>query len=82
MDLPRWKCHKEVLAAKIKDMGVFSTGELQLNFDDGIESVVLPPGWIDRFKPQSGGYFVVYDDNYTSFSPAKAFEDGYTRIDS
>ena len=25
-----------------------------------------------------GGYYVVYDDGYKSFSPAKAFEDGYT----
>jgi hypothetical protein len=30
--------------------------------------------------PQPGGYFVVYKDGYKSFSPAKAFEEGYTRI--
>jgi hypothetical protein len=27
-----------------------------------------------------GGYFVVYDDGYTSYSPAAAFESGYSRI--
>ncbi len=27
-----------------------------------------------------GGYYVVYEDNYESFSPAKAFEEGYTLI--
>lgn len=27
-----------------------------------------------------GGYYVVYDDGYTSYSPAKAFEEGYARI--
>jgi len=31
-------------------------------------------------NPQPGGYFVVYKDGYKSFSPAKAFEEGYTRI--
>ena len=81
MELPKWKCHKEVRAAKITSMGVFSTGELQLNFADGIDPIICPTGWLDRYKPSSGGYFVQYDDNYTSFSPAKVFEDGYTRID-
>lgn len=37
--------------------------------------------WYRRHKPESGGYFVVYADGYESFSPAKAFEDGYTRVD-
>src|SRR6266576_226320 len=27
-----------------------------------------------------GGYYVVYEDNYESWSPAKAFEEGYTLI--
>jgi hypothetical protein len=27
-----------------------------------------------------GGYLVQYEDGYLSWSPAKAFEDGYTRI--
>lgn len=33
-----------------------------------------------KHKPESGGYFVVYADGYQSYSPAKAFEEGYTRI--
>lgn len=33
-----------------------------------------------KHKPVAGGYFVVYEDGYESFSPAKAFEEGYTRI--
>ncbi len=34
-----------------------------------------------KHKPEAGGYYVVYSDGYKSFSPAKAFEDGYTRVD-
>ena len=35
---------------------------------------------MDRHKPKAGGYYVVYDDGYKSYSPAKAFEEGYVRI--
>ena len=30
--------------------------------------------------PEVGGYYVVHKDGYKSFSPANAFEEGYTRI--
>jgi hypothetical protein len=29
---------------------------------------------------EAGGYFVVYEDGYESFSPAKAFEEVHIRI--
>ena len=32
---------------------------------------------MEKHKPHAGGYYVVYDDGYKSFSPAKAFEEGY-----
>ena len=35
---------------------------------------------VSRYMPKPGDYFVVYDDGYESYSPAKAFEEGYTRI--
>jgi hypothetical protein len=34
--------------------------------------------WVAKHEPWVGGYIVVYDDNYTSFSPEKAFDEGYT----
>jgi hypothetical protein len=33
-----------------------------------------------KHNPSSGGYYVIYDDGYTSWSPAKSFEEGYTLI--
>jgi hypothetical protein len=33
-----------------------------------------------KHAPCVGGYLVYYKDGYTSFSPAEAFEDGYTRV--
>lgn len=38
----------------------------------------VPKSYMDKHNPQAGGYYVVYDDGYKSFSPAKAFEEGYT----
>ena len=37
-------------------------------------------GYYEKHRPEPGGYYVVYDDGYKSYSPAKAFEDGYTLI--
>lgn len=36
--------------------------------------------WCRKHNPLAGGYFVVYEDGYKSYSPAQAFESGYTRI--
>jgi hypothetical protein len=36
--------------------------------------------YVDKHNPQAGGYYVVYKDGYKSFSPAEAFEEGYTKI--
>jgi hypothetical protein len=40
----------------------------------------VPQDYIEKHSPQVGGYYVVYKDGYKSFSPADAFEEGYTRI--
>lgn len=38
--------------------------------------------WLERYRGTEidEGYYVVYDDGYASWSPSKAFEDGYTLI--
>lgn len=36
--------------------------------------------FMTKHRPLVGGYLVFYKDGYRSFSPAEAFEDGYTRI--
>jgi hypothetical protein len=36
--------------------------------------------YLDKHSPQAGGYYVVYEDGYRSYSPAAAFEAGYTLI--
>jgi len=84
VQLPRWQSHKKVWADKI--VGVVSNGP------DGFTNWHLVCGGIIQVFPRSkvllarggddpvGGYYVRYEDGYESWSPAKAFEEGYTRI--
>jgi hypothetical protein len=48
--------------------------------DSRFASFPVEKSYMDKHNPQVGGYYVVYDDGYKSFSPAKAFEDGYTLL--
>jgi hypothetical protein len=45
-----------------------------------LPSFVVSGEFMSKHKPVAGGYFVVYEDGYESFSPAQAFEEGYTLI--
>ena len=84
--MPRYKCHKEVWALKIKDIS------LGHQHDDDTEYAVITPveeryapfevskEYLEKHRPEVGGYYVVYKDGYKSYSPADAFEEGYTRI--
>jgi hypothetical protein len=81
-ELPRYKCNKEVCALKIKkiirDQQSFA---ITLSFEEeGYSDLAISEEWLIRHKPQAGGYYVVYQDGYASYSPVKAFEDGYTLI--
>lgn len=84
VEMPKYKCHKEVHALKIADVHANYDGLLVITpADTGHEPfVVMDPGWKDRYKGDGVdlGYYVVYEDGYTSWSPTKAFEEGYTRI--
>lgn len=83
IDLPKYKSHKVVMASKILSVSMWIAGDCSVNphelrLEHG--SVMVSNEWCERHKPSVGGYFVVYEDGYSSFSPAKAFEGGYTRI--
>ena len=86
--LPNFKSHKVVRAARILGIenppGVSDSPYLRLDSGNTEPSFFVPVDqeYLDRHKPQVGGYFVVYDDGYRSWSPAKAFEEGYTPLDA
>lgn len=85
-ELPRYKCHKEVWALKIEavkdptEPGNETDGSRILIFTEKpFAPIRVDHEYVRKHKPEAGGYYVVYADGYKSFSPAKAFEDGYTR---
>lgn len=49
--------------------------------DNGYSKFEVSKEYIQKHKPVVGGYYVVYEDGYESFSPAEAFESGNTLID-
>lgn len=87
-EMPRYKCHKEVWALKIA--AIVRDGEGDDRETDGSAMITPENGryaafkvdadYMRKHKPQVGGYYVVYADGYKSFSPAEAFEDGYTLV--
>jgi hypothetical protein len=81
-ELPRYKCHKEVRALKIQaiDWTAPGDGAIITPEEPGYSSFQVAGPYCRKHHPQPGGYYVVYKDGYTSFSPAKAFEEGYTRL--
>ena len=90
-EMPRYKCHTEVWALKIKAI-TFDRDAAQRENRETDGSAIITPAeegyaplrvdfdYVRKHKPEAGGYYVVYADGYKSFSPAKAFEDGYTLV--
>jgi len=90
-DLPRYKCHKEVGALKIAEIdydlyhaakeGRPTDGSAMIiPADNGHSPFRVDREYIHKHKPMSGGYYVVYEDGYVSYSSAKAFESGYSKV--
>ena len=78
-EMPKYKCHKEVWALKIEELHSSEDGSAMLvPAERGFAGIRVPPEYVAKHKPEAGGYYVVYSDGYRSFSPAKAFEDGYS----
>lgn len=80
--LPLYKCHKRVRAGKITEIvddPVVPGGKILNLYKDGCTRNV-DSAWLTRNPSvEIGGYFVEYQDGYTAFSPAKAFDEGYTK---
>lgn len=83
-EMPKYQCHKQVWALKIKEMWPnpeTAAGGWTLHFEDeNYAPIFMNYTWCNKHQPKEGGYYVVYEDGYKSFSPAEAFESGYTRI--
>lgn len=87
-EMPRYKCHKEVWALKIERAEMIvrehdgAVTGYTLHFEEpGYAPIEVSSEWARRTDSAlAGGYYVVYDDGYKSYSPAAPFESGYTRL--
>lgn len=79
--LPRYKCHKEVNAAKIYCViPNDGTGGAKLCFEQ-YPGVEVDQHFMAKHNPSAGGYYIIYSDGYTSWSPADVFEEGCSIIE-
>lgn len=69
------------LARRRQDTGDrIPDGSILLIFEeDGYAPLRVDHAYRAKHEPKAGGYYVVYADGYKSWSPAEAFEEGYTR---
>lgn len=89
--MPKYKCHKEVWAFKIKQIvptvmihedGAKEKGKIIIfPEEEGYQPFEVSKEFMEKHKPQVGGYYVKYKDGYESYSPADAFEEGYLKIE-
>ena len=86
-EMPKYKCKKVVHALKIKeisplnfDKAIYDSGAIIYPKEKGYEPFRVSGVYVFKHKPQAGGYYVLYEDGYESYSPAKAFENGYELI--
>ncbi len=88
-----YRSHKVVQAAKIEKMADADAENRWAWEVEGGEILQMTPEWLtsrvgggvitdheELHRKAIGGYFVQYEDGYTSWSPAEAFESGYTEI--
>ena len=84
--VPAYRSHKVVAAVKIKELehqedgGALLWPELPKDFF-AMAAFSVSPEWMTKHEARVGGYYVFYEDGYRSYSPAEAFENGYTRIE-
>lgn len=82
----KYRSHKIVEAAPILlshiVFGDKVGGSAGMNYVEieSSERVTVPPSFFSRGTPATGDYLVRYEDGYLSWSPKKAFEEGYDPV--
>lgn len=78
-NMPVYESHKKVRGLKIAEIKPGANGFQALIFEDKrYAPVEVSDQWIQEKHAVAPGYFVLYDDGYTSWSPVQAFEEGNT----
>jgi hypothetical protein len=76
--MPRYICYKKVYALKIKQVTAPDDGPYLIPEDDRYAPISVTSDYLNKHDVHPGGYYVVHEGGYCSFSPAFSFESGYT----
>ncbi len=90
-EMPRYQSFKKVWALKIKAIVLDSDVARETNRETDGSAMITPEeegyapfkvnnDYLRKHSPEVGGYYVLYEGGYKSFSPSDAFERGYTKI--
>lgn len=80
-DVPVYRSHKHVRALEIMSCAPLVGGGCVICFFGGrFPSQTCGAEMFSRYQPVTGDFYVIYEDGYRSFSPRKAFLDGYTLV--
>lgn len=79
--MPKYRAHKIIQALKIDEGRITTSGTLLIPANRDYDPFIVTRAFSSKHMPGGGGYFVRYKDGYESFSPAEAFEDGYTALE-
>ena len=89
-EMPKYQCHKKAWALKIKLIKRDGEGEDRETDgsawitpeEEDYAPIKIEHTYMKKHNPEIGGYYVCYEGGYKSYSPAKAFEDGYKLIEN
>jgi hypothetical protein len=84
-NMPAYESHKKVHALEIRAVGQYRTnaeGKVvrKVSFADN-SSREIGEEVFRRYVPKVGDFYVVYENDYESFSPGDVFRAGYKAID-
>lgn len=80
-EMPKFRCHKTVWALKLAKVTVLSDAIILYPDDVTFGPIEKQLEWRARVpETDDPGYYVVYDNGYSSWSPTHVFEAGYDRI--
>ena len=90
-EMPIYQSHKKVWALKIKEIVFDHDLASKENRETDGSATITPEEkdyapfkvdhtYVHKHNPQVGGYYVQYEGGYASWSPADAFESGYTKL--
>lgn len=75
-----YQSHKTVKAFQINHIVKVPGTEIHTLKGTHGESANVDDDYMEKHRPKLHGYYVLYADGYESWSPAKAFEEGYSLV--